>query len=166
MKKKAAAAKKDNSARNNSKDISEKESLDYLIKNNTDERKSKFLHYIVIVRYALSLFVLLTGIILRYGSQNWRDFSSAMIVVGSLMLFIAAIRLMFKQYLPIGEKALLSEVRSQRLAIAAFFLYVFVMLMSYWLRPANLDLYLVLGYGTALVPVCYLVSYRFLYKTE
>jgi hypothetical protein len=168
MKKKAIPAeKKNNSIQHDiKKDNPEKESLDTLIKNNTDERKSRFMHYIAIVRYSLALFVLFAGIVLRYASGKWNDLSSVMIIVGILMLFIAALRLIFRQNLPIGEKALYSEVRSQRLALTIFFLYVFIMLISYRLMPADLDIYFVLGYGAAVIPVLYIFSYRFFNKTE
>lgn len=172
MKKKAAEAEKQKNPskkeedKNNSADGFKKKSLDAIIKSNTEERKTKFMHYIIIVRYALALFVLFAGIILRYVGGRWKGLSSALIIVGALMLFIASVRLISIYNLPIGEKALLSEIRSERLAISVFFIYIFIMLISYWVMPADLDIYLVLGYGAAIVPISYLISYKFFYKTE
>jgi hypothetical protein len=146
--------------------ILKKESLDAIIKNNTEERKSKFLHYVVIIRYIIAISFLFAGIMLRYVNEKWKELSSALIIISALMLFVATIRLISKPNLPIGEKALLSEIQSERLAISLFFLYIFVMLGSYFFRPANLDFYFVLGYGAAIIPVSYIVSYRFFYNAK
>ncbi|MBN2457987.1 hypothetical protein JXB31_02545 [Candidatus Woesearchaeota archaeon] len=123
---------------------------------------SRFAHARLTVRYAVAIFLLVVGVILKdLGAET---LPYAIVTVAMLMFVLSSLRSFAEGGLSGDEKTLLAECKAHRISMLMLFICTFVFFAVQIFRPNNYDMFMVFSLLVGIIVLSYISTFYLLLR--